>query len=482
MNTEFGELLEEYQDRPVDLVDDAFDAKRDGDPKFDGYMWCIHEMGSDCHEPLISYLAEGTENQKSFAAVALEMTWNEDLENRLKVLASDRRLSDEARNMILYLLANHGSDETRNFTNRIARDEGMLQKELTPEEALQRYVHSVEGRAELIYGRDPRNNELIRQLLNVNSPLVAHLGCPLVYSTRKKRREWGRDAIQSSGLPMLKSFLNDLDDSPSEPLRRFAGTPFVEREQAPDAAGELVATYSNPHDLSGEFVIGTGARVDDHFHILLVIINQQKGILDAEYAALQEREQSLPELLSGVIPSWELNLFEVHPRYARDVLIDAEHQALHHVQFLPEHYRLGKLITYLPMADPMETGSFQEFWDRSPEGGDISDRNVHRFCRGDAIEQLSKWVPLCAFNNHEPRQFVSPERPEHLCENFKQQLRNRFKHLGYLLFQNNQEESARIARHIYLGLKHGRKQIVGTMKNALFDNLTDQWDQFNSHE
>jgi hypothetical protein len=475
MKAEFQGQLEEYREDPGMLVEDACEAYQTGGEPAELYLWLIEQVGADCHDPLLDLLKSETEQEVVFAVTALEATWSETLEQPLKFIASDDRLTEETRNGAMYLLVNYGSESAREYTSRMVQDTGMAQGQLDTEELFQSFIHTPDARIELLHSEEPNREAMLQELIKVDDPRLVFIGATLVYSSRKSFREIGREALMRSGVPLVRQFVHDLKDSPIEPIRRMAGTPMVEGEQFADQdVGTLEHVYMSDFESDGSFMTVYQAKVDDVDHLLFLQQGEQRGILDAHYVTARPDEEQPEQIIDQSIQSGSVEPFEVDGAYARGITIDSEERTLDQVQHLPDAYKAGKMLVYLPGGRSEEQEAFDQFVQESPSR---SDEEVFSFCRGEMLSTMSNYIPLCAFEEHDPGRAQKKAQPMELCDSFLQRLKRRFRHIGYLLFLNQNKKQAEIAIEARRRISSSAER-EAPVRDALAQNLEEFQQEF----
>ncbi len=470
MKAEFQDQLEDYRANPNMLIEDACEAYHSGGEPAELYLWLIEQIGSDCHDPLLDLLKSDSEEEVVFAVTALEAIWSEDLEQPLKFIASDDRLTEETRNGAMYLLVNYGSDSAREYTSRMVQDSGMGQADLDTEELFQSFIHTPDARMELLHSEEPNREAMLRELIKVDDPKLVFIGATLLYSSRQSFREIGREALMRSGVPLVRNFVHDLKDSPVEPIRRMAGTPMVEGEEYDDEeAGTMEHVFMSNYESDGSFMTVYQTRVDEVDHLLFLQQGEERGILDAHYVTAHPDEEQPEQLIDQSIQSGEVEPFEVDASYARKITINSEVRTLDQVQHLRDAYKAGKLLMYLPGGQPGEQEAFKRF---TRESSSRSDDEVYSFCRGEMLSSMSNYIPLCAFEDHDPGRAQKENQPMQLCESFLDRLKRRFRHIGYLLFVNGNKNQAEIAMDAYRRISSSADRNA-PVTDALGENLRD---------
>lgn len=475
MKAEFQGQLEEYREDPDMLVTDAYDAYRSGGEPAELYLWLIEQIGTDCHDPLLELLKSESEQEVVFAVTALEAIWTDDLEQPLKFIASDDRLSEETRNGAMYLLVNYGSESAREYTSRMVQDSGMAQGDMNSEDLFQSFIHTPDARMELLHSEEPNRETMLRELIKIDDPRLVYIGATLLYSSRKSFREIGREALMRSGVPLVRTFVHDLKDSPIEPIRRMAGTPMLEGEQYSDEdAGTLEHVYMSNYESDGTFMTVYQATVDDVDHLLFLQHGEGRGIIDAHYVTAHPDEEQPEQLIDQSIQSGSIDPFEVDASYARQMTIDSEVRTLDQVQHLPDAYKAGKMLMYLPGGRSGDRDGFEQFIEESPSR---SDEEIFSFCRGEMLSTMSNYIPLCAFEGHDPARSRKKEQPMELCDPFLERLKRRFRHIGYLLFLNENKKQAEIAIEARRRISSSAEPNT-PVTDALRENLRDVQESF----
>lgn len=475
MKAEFQGKLEEYREDPEQLVTDACEAYQSGGEPAELHLWLIEQIGTDCHDPLLDLLKSESEQEVVFAVTALETIWSKDLEQPLKFIASDDRLTEETRNGAMYLLVNYGSESAREYTSRMVRDSGMAQADLNSKELFQSFIHTPDARMDLLHSEEPNREAMLHELIKVDDPRLIYIGATLLYSSRKPFREIGREALMRSGVPLVRRFVHDLKDSPVEPIRRMAGTPMVEKEQyADEDAGTLEHVYMSNYESDGTFMTVYQASVNDVDHLLFLQQEEQHGILDAHYVTAHPDEAQPEELIDQSIQSGSIDPFEVDASYARRNTIDSEVRTLDQVQHLPDAYKVGKILMYLPGGRSGDRAGFEQFIEESPSR---SNEEIFSFCRGEMLSTMSNYIPLCAFEGHDPGRSRKEEQPMELCDPFLDRLKRRFHHIGYLLFLNENKKQAEIAIEARRRISSSAESTT-PVTDALRENLRDVQEAF----
>ncbi len=471
IQSEFADEIEAYGEAPEKLITDAFKAYNQGRREAEVFLWIIEEIGEPCQEPLLEFLKSDAEEQVVFAVTALETVWTDDLEKPLKFIASDERRSEATRNGAMYLLVNLGSEEARNYTSRMVQNSQLTRENISsPDDLFETFVQTPEARAELLDREEPEQDSLLKEIIKIDDPRIVHVGASLVYSSRKERREIGREALMRSGVPLARTFFHDLRELPLKPLSRLSGTPLVQGEQYhADDAGKIKCVQMSNYGADGTFIILLEADVQSIDHLFLVECCEVRGILDAHYVTA-EPEASVPEKFKNNTGRSEADEpFEVNTEYARQIAISSESRALKQFHQLPDAFKTGKILFYLPGGKPGAIASFEEFFEHDAT---VRDEDVYSFCRGETLSSMAHYLPLCAFDRHDPGEPVQEDQPTNLCPSFRERLANRFRRIGYLLYLNDHTDLARVSSNAVKRVLRNEKNMEPLLK-ALHENLVE---------
>lgn len=471
MEIHYGELLEDYESTPVKLVEDAFEARMEGDDEFPGYMWAIQSKGADCHPPLLEMMKEGGEQKLSFVATALEATWSEDLEDQLKLLVTDERLSDETRNVAMYLLMECGSEDARRFAARAAEDARVEQKEVTTEEALEAYIHTPDELSGLVFSGQPGIEHMIQDLKETTAPELIFIGAPLLYSEQKNHRELGRELLMESRVPSAKKFIQGFKENPVDAIKRMSGTPFpVDSSGMRADPGRVENAFMTPRDGSGDQILGIRAQVGSFHHILLAVMGEKNGMHEAEYAVFEREDLPVEEQVQRIFPGWNMNLYPVPLSYLRPHFLSTEHRDLDQGGILPTDYMLAKILLYLPDEDPNELMSFSAFQEKI-SSDNISPDDVEKLLGGQITGDAVTWIPLCIFPDHQPSRIADEVDHEGVCDEMMDRISERLEEYAYLLWNDDQQEEARRFLGLFEALNGQNQNIKDRVRSVLLENL-----------
>jgi len=481
MEMMFGHLVDEYEEAPRALVEEAQNAWERDDDELPGYIWAIEQLGTTCHEALLDLLRSGDEETSAFVNAALENSWDTSLEKPLRFVASDERVAAEARMIALSLLMEHGSDDSQEFAARTMQSTDLLEQmdvsvkydDLAPEEFV---LHNKDARENFLHAPLGEAEQLIHQLGIASSPAAFFAGTTLVYSGNRDKRQLGADLIVQSGHAGSDTFLNELSDHPLSGLRQLSSRPVPVREEDAPSVGTLSRLGITAHDARGGRISAGLADFGEWTHGFVLIHEQEAGLIDASFEVIPTEVEDLEELIEILVPGLgSPHLFPIDRDGLREELLEAERRTLSGPNALPDEFKFAKPLLYLPRPSndvEARASSFMSYWN-DPGAPDAEDRpDLEEFSR--AVKDASVlWGPLCHFENHDLEGFVKSD-PGPLCEGFLQQLEDRVTFLGRLYYLVDDEERVAVLRDVRRRIERARTNDERHLIEGLTD-LLEEW-------